>query len=73
VQAEFQLARKQRWRKGPGVLVDTKLTTSQQCALAAKVASSLLGCMSKGVARGSREGIISLYSVLVGLHLQDCV
>ncbi|KAK4829146.1 hypothetical protein QYF61_002361, partial [Mycteria americana] len=57
--------------KGLAALVDTKLTMSQQRALAAQVANTLLGRMSKGVASRPREGIISLYSVLVGLHLKS--
>lgn len=35
---------KQDYRKGPGVLVTTRLTMSQQCGLAAKVANGLQPC-----------------------------
>jgi len=47
--------------KSPGVLVETELNRSQQCALAAKAANSILGCLRRVVASRSREVILPLY------------
>ena len=58
--------------KGLGILVDTNLNMSQQCALAIKKVNVILGSIRQSNASRSREWIL-LYSALVRPHLERCI
>lgn len=59
--------------EGLGILVDTKLKMSQECALATQKARGTRGCIGKRAVGRLRGLILPLYSAVVKPHLGCCV
>ena len=65
-----ELLESSRGKRDPGVLVDSRVTMSQHCALVAKKTNGILRYTTRDVVSRSREVLLPHCSALVRPHLQ---
>ena len=70
VQAGADLLESSSAERDQGVLVDDRVTMSQQRALGAKKGKGILGCIKRRMASRTREVLLPLYTALVRPHLE---
>ena len=54
-------------------MVDEDLNMSQQCALVARKANGILGCINGGMVVREKEEVVPVYSALMRPHLEYCI
>ena len=59
-------------KKGLGLWIDERLIMSWQCALAARKAKCILGCIKRSVTSRVKGVILPRYSALMRPHLEYC-
>lgn len=56
-----------------GVMVDNELNMISKCDTVVKKANVILGYISRGISRRSKEVLLPVYTALVSLLLEYCV
>ena len=67
---QYMLGATQLAEKDLAISVDTRLNRTQQCALGAKRANGILGCIRQSIGSRWRKVILCLYSALGRPHLE---